>query len=108
MPRTVPAPRRCRCHPHVARDLPDGRVLRPTDLQFDHDGRAVGPTTHDIDTPHVALDLPSHERETLFKGVQLVHELIFDVPLEANRCLGLLRRHILGLIGPRWAPKTGH
>ena len=87
---------------HVAGDLPDGRVLRLPDFQFDHDGRAVGPTTHDIDTPHVALDLPPHERETLLKGVQSVHELIFDVPLEANRCLDGLRdllRHVLGLVG---------
>ena len=69
---------------HVAGDLPDGRVPRLPDLQFHHDGRAVGPTAHDIDTPHVALGLPLHERETLLKGVQLVHELIFDVPLKAN------------------------
>ena len=54
--------------------------------------------------PHVALDLPPHEREAFLKGVQLVHELIFDVPLKANRCLddllGLLR-HVLCLV---WRP----
>ena len=57
-------------------------VLRLPDLQFDHDGRAVGPAAYNIDAPHVALDLPPHEREALLKGVQLlVHELIFDVPI---------------------------
>ena len=97
---------------HVASDLPDGRVLRLPDFQFDHDGRAVGPTAHDIDTPHVARDLPPHERETLLKGVQLVHELIFDVPLEANRCLdGLLdpvtkNRYVFVTNNTTWVAQT--
>ena len=34
---------------HVAGDLPDGRVLCLPDLQFDHDGRAVGPTAQSAD-----------------------------------------------------------